>query len=61
MKRCAQQLNKIAKVNGRPADITAKWLQEQLKDHQVEKVYGMASLFTSWRLAKNTILMVTGW
>jgi len=59
--RCANELNKIAKINGKETLITEKWLQEQLKDHNVEKVYGMASLFTSWRLAKNTMLMVTAW
>uniref|UniRef100_A0A336MX72 CSON006225 protein n=1 Tax=Culicoides sonorensis TaxID=179676 RepID=A0A336MX72_CULSO len=60
-KRCAQQLQKIADVNGVKIEVTEGLIQEMLKDHQVEKVFGMASLFTSWRLAKNTSLMVISW
>lgn len=60
-KRCAEQLQKIAKVNGSKIEITEKLIKEMLKDHKVEKVYGMASLFSSWRLAKNTTLMVISW
>lgn len=60
-KRCAAQLQKIAKVNGTKIEVTEKLIKEMLKDHEVEKVYGMASLFTSWRLAKNTTLMINSW
>lgn len=60
-KRCAQQLQKIADVNGAKVEVTEKLIKEMFKDHEVEKVFGMASLFTSWRLAKNTSLMVISW
>lgn len=60
-KRCAQQLQKIADVNGTKVHITEKLVKDMFKDQKVEKVYGMASLFTSWRIAKNTSLMAINW
>ncbi|XP_063705241.1 carcinine transporter-like isoform X2 [Culicoides brevitarsis] len=60
-KRCAQQLQKIADVNGAKVEITEKLVKEMFKEHEVETVFGMASLFTNWRLAKNTSLMVISW
>lgn len=58
---CARELNKIAKINGRKITITEKSLQDALPKHQVEHVYGMMSLFSGWRLAKNTMMIVVCW
>jgi MFS transporter, OCT family, solute carrier family 22 (organic cation transporter), member 4/5 len=61
LQRCANELNRIAKINGRKVEVTVKMLEEMLPDVKVEDVYGMASLFTGWRLAKNTILIIICW
>lgn len=58
LSKCAIELNRIAKINGRNVVVTEKMLDEMLPDVKVEAVYGIASLFTGWRLAKNTILIV---
>ena len=58
LKRCAVELNRIAKINGRKVEISEKMLDEMLPDLKVEEVYGIASLFTGWRLAKNTLMIV---
>lgn len=59
--RCAHELNRIAKINGKKVVVTVKMLEEMLPDLKVESVYGMASLFTGWRLAKNTSLIILCW
>ncbi|XP_070494612.1 carcinine transporter [Chironomus tepperi] len=59
--RCANELNRIAKINGKKIEITEKMLKEMLPDEKAEEVFGIASLFTGWRLAKNTILIVICW
>lgn len=61
LSRCANELNRIAKINGRKIVITEKMLNDILPNEQAEQVFGIASLFTGWRLAKNTILMVICW
>ncbi|CAO1419238.1 unnamed protein product [Diamesa serratosioi] len=61
LKRCAIELNKIAKINGKDVNITEKTLRELLPNVQVEEVYGIASLFSGWRLAKNTLLIIICW
>lgn len=61
LKRCAVELNKIAKINGKDVDITEKTLTEMLPNVRVEEVYGIASLFSGWRLAKNTLLIIICW
>jgi MFS transporter, OCT family, solute carrier family 22 (organic cation transporter), member 4/5 len=61
LQKCANELNRIAKINGRKVEVTVKMLEEMLPDIKVEDVYGMASLFTGWRLAKNTILIIMCW
>jgi MFS family permease len=58
LEKCAIELNKIAKINGKKTKVTVNMLEELLPDEKVEAVYGMASLFTGWRLAKNTIMIV---
>jgi MFS transporter, OCT family, solute carrier family 22 (organic cation transporter), member 4/5 len=61
LEKCANELNRIAKINGRKVQVTVKMLEELLPDTKVEDVYGMASLFTGFRLAKNTILIIVCW
>lgn len=61
LKRCANELNRIAKINGKSVRITEQKLDDMLPGMQVEEVYGIASLFTGWRLAKNTIALIVCW
>ncbi|KAF2880324.1 hypothetical protein ILUMI_25837 [Ignelater luminosus] len=58
--RCIKELQKIAKVNKTelPKDAI---LTLNLIAKDTEKVYGMMSLFSHWRLAKNTICIVICW
>lgn len=60
-KQCAKELQKIADINGTKIEVTESLIKEMLKDHEVEKVYGIASLFKSPRLAICTSLMVYCW
>jgi MFS transporter, OCT family, solute carrier family 22 (organic cation transporter), member 4/5 len=59
--RCAKELNRIGKINEKSTQITEKMLKEMLPNVKVEEVYGMASLFTGWRLAKNTLMIIICW
>jgi len=61
LKKCANELNRIAKINGKNITITEKSLKEMLPDVKAEEVYGIASLFTGWRLAKNTSMIIISW
>lgn len=61
LSRCANELNRIAKINGKKVEVTVKMLEDMLPDIKVEDVYGIASLFTGWRLAKNTSLIIACW
>ncbi|XP_026479554.1 solute carrier family 22 member 4-like [Ctenocephalides felis] len=60
MVQCEKMLRRIAKVNGTTLNDDAL---EMLKIHSSnpEKIYGVMSLFSSWRLARNTIMIVTCW
>ena len=60
-KECATQLQIIAKVNGKNIKITEKMLRSNLKIAEVEKVYGIASLFSDYNLAKNTLVVTSCW
>lgn len=60
-KRCAIEMNRIGKINKSKIVITEKMLEESLPDIKAEEVYGMASLFTGWRLARNTMMIVISW
>lgn len=61
-KSCAQQLAKIAKVNKFKEHLDEKLIEEKLTRKQnTEQVYGVMSLFSNWRLAKNTSLMIIIW
>lgn len=59
--RCAIELNRIAKINGKSVVITEKMLKEILPSEKTDDVYGIISLFTHWRLAKNTIMIIICW
>ncbi|CRK88958.1 CLUMA_CG002518, isoform A [Clunio marinus] len=61
LERCANELNRIAKINGKKVEVTVKMLEEMLPDLKVENVFGIASLFTGWRLAKNTCMIIVCW
>lgn len=62
-KECVVQLNKIARINKVTADIDEDYLLKMfpVKKAKIEKVYGVASLFSDWRIAKNTVLIITCW
>lgn len=61
-RRAMTQLRKIATVNGiRELAFDERTLEKLLSHRKIEKVYGMASLFSGWRMAKNTILCVVCW
>lgn len=58
--QCARELRHIAKTNGTDLpDNTMRTLQKIAA--KKEKIYGLASLFSNWRLAKNTVLVVYVW
>lgn len=59
--RCATQLNRIAKINGKNVVITEKMIRDLLPNEESDDVYGILSLFTHWRLAKNTIMLIICW
>lgn len=61
LQKCANELNRIAKINGKKVEVTVKMLEDLLPNVKVEEVYGIASLFTGWRLAKNTMMIICCW
>lgn len=54
-------LNRIAKINGKTINFNEKFLRNMLPANDAEKVYGMVSLFSGIRLAKNTLLLIICW
>lgn len=59
--KCAEMLNRIAEINKKKIRYTANALKDLLHHNDDEKIYGMMSLFSHWRLARNTMLLVVGW
>lgn len=55
------QFKKIAKINGRSFDMTEKELAHMYPEGNQEMTFGIASLFSGWRLAKNTSIMGFSW
>ncbi|XP_055905497.1 carcinine transporter [Eupeodes corollae] len=55
------QFKTIANFNGRTFTITEKELAELYGNLEEEKVFGVASLFNGWRIAKNTMIMGFSW
>lgn len=54
--RCMESLKIIARTNGTEVPVDAKQQIENIAK-KTERVYGLASLFSSWRLLVNTILI----
>lgn len=52
-------LNRIAKINKKSIKFDEEMLKTMIPNDEPDKVYGMLSLFIGYRLAKNTILLVT--
>lgn len=63
LEKCAKYLLDIARINGKTdVDVSEIYLKKMLPDNnKVEKVYGMLSFFTGWRIAMNTVLLVMCW
>lgn len=59
--KAAIYLNRIAKINGKTINVTEKLLRNMLPVEKPEKVYGMLSLFSGLRLAKNTVILIICW
>lgn len=59
--RCAEMLNRIATINKKEIRYTETSLKQVFGKQDQEKVYGMMSLFSHWRLLRNTILLILGW
>jgi hypothetical protein len=57
---CAQELRRIARTNKRILPEDTMIILEKIAAKK-ERVYGLASLFSNWRLAKNTVLIVYLW
>lgn len=61
LEEAALYLNRIAEINGKSLGMTEKELQSLLPVKEPEKVYGLFSLFSGLRLAKNTLIIITCW
>lgn len=59
--KAADVLNLIGQVNGKSINITEKLLRSTLPTTEPEKVYGMLSLFSGLRLAKNSFILIICW
>lgn len=59
--RAAYYLNRIAKINKKDVILNEKVLRSMLPSEEPEKVYGMLSLFSGFRLAKNTTILIICW
>lgn len=57
----AMTLQYIARVNGKSFEVTEKYLRTVLPEAQATKTYGIISLFSGRRIAKNTTLLVACW
>lgn len=59
--KAAFYLNRIAKINNKPIKLNEKILRTMLPNDEPEKIYGMLSLFSGFRLAKNTMILIICW
>lgn len=59
--QAAFYLNRIAKINKKNVQLNEKSLRAMLPREEPEKVYGILSLFSGFRLAKNTIILIICW
>lgn len=60
-KKSAKTLQHIAKINGKRFEITEKYLKTVLPEKQSSNTYGIISLFSGYRIATNTTLLVACW
>ncbi|XP_050069288.1 beta-alanine transporter [Anopheles maculipalpis] len=61
-RQAMEQLRKIATINGiRELPYDESVLEKRLANHRTDTVYGLASLFIGWRMAKNTLLVILCW
>lgn len=61
-KRAAFYLNRIAKINKKSIKLTEEQLRKLIPlDEKAEKTYGMVSLFSGKRLARNSAFLVVAW
>ncbi|KAJ9573945.1 hypothetical protein L9F63_008687, partial [Diploptera punctata] len=60
IKKCAKELQKMANMNKTLLPVETDNILNKIAAKK-EKIYGVASLFNHWRLAKNTILIVYLW
>ncbi|XP_055589588.1 carcinine transporter-like isoform X2 [Uranotaenia lowii] len=60
-KKCLTELKKIAKVNARQFLLTEDELRERVPVKEVEKTYGIASLFSGWHMTKLSGLLLFSW
>lgn len=59
--KAAFYLNRIARINNKAIKMNKEFLQSMLPANEPEKVYGMLSLFSGLRLAKNTTILIICW
>lgn len=59
--KAAFYLNRIAKINNKSIRLDEKVLRSMIPTVEQEKLYGMLSLFSGLRLAKNTIILIICW
>jgi hypothetical protein len=57
---CAKELRRIARTNKRALPEDTMIILQKIAAKR-ERIYGLASLFSNWRLAKNTVLIVYLW
>lgn len=61
-KKAAYYLNRIAKINEKKVILTEDQLRSLMPiNEKAEKVYGMLSLFSGMRLARNSICLIFAW
>lgn len=61
-KKAAYYLNRIARINKKPVILTEDQLRSLMPlNEKSEKTYGMLSLFSGKRLARNSIFLIIAW
>uniref|UniRef100_A0AAG5CX81 Major facilitator superfamily (MFS) profile domain-containing protein n=1 Tax=Anopheles atroparvus TaxID=41427 RepID=A0AAG5CX81_ANOAO len=58
---CLVQLRKIASINGRPLELDEEQLRTLIPRPEIERTYGIASLFSGWHMTKLTCLLLLSW
>ncbi|XP_058060535.1 solute carrier family 22 member 7-like [Anopheles bellator] len=60
-RECLAQLRKIATINHRPLNLTEAELKVMIPKREIDKTYGIASLFGGWHMTKLTTLLLLSW